>query len=115
MKDGEGMKTGTLIEPMIDPSARDFLKQHHAEPDLQTVCDLVRACFPELQALEVRLVEDPDEENHTWVAFHVLMPATHPRDLLRSQERSYHEQHGRVISRPYHPFSFGLAIEFMPG
>jgi hypothetical protein len=104
------MKAATSCEPTLQPEARDFLRQHQGESAFQKACELVRACFPEMTALDVHLLEDPDEENHTWVVLDVLMPASHPRKLLQAQEAHYYEQLARQMRLPYHPFSFSLIV-----
>lgn len=104
------MKIATSCEPSLKSDVREFLKQHQGEAALQTACELVRACFPELKAIQVDLLEDPDEENHTWVVLNVLMPTSHPPDLLKAQKTQYYQQLARQLSLPYHPFSFGLRV-----
>jgi hypothetical protein len=105
------MKIATSCEPILESNVREFLKQHQGEVALQTACELVRACFPELKAIQVDLLEDPDEDNHTWVILNVLMPATHPPDLLKAQETNYYQQIAQQSSLPYHPFSFSLKVD----
>jgi hypothetical protein len=99
-------------ELTLRPGVAEFLKHHAAEADFETVCELARTCFPELRGIEVWLLEDPDEENHTWVALHVVMPASHPAEVLRTQKNRYYEEVTRRITRPYHPLSFSLHTDF---
>jgi hypothetical protein len=107
------MATAAPEEPKVDPSVVDFIKRHGAEADFQKVCELVRTCFPERRAIKVWLLEDPDEDGHTWVVLNVLLPGSHPPELLRVQQNRYHEGFVQQVSRPYHPLSFGLTVDFM--
>src|SRR6267378_936921 len=105
------MKVATSCEPTFQPEARDFLRQHHGETAFQKACELVRICFPEMTALHIGLVEDPDEDNHAWVVLEVLMPPSHSPDLLQAQEARYYEELARQLPQPYHPFSFSLILD----
>ena len=94
----------------FEPGAIEFVRQHGAEAHLASACDLVRECFPELREISVRLQEDPDEDNHTWVVMQVEMPAGHPQHLLSEEQKRYHEEFVRRPSLPYHPLSFALDV-----
>ena len=106
----------TVIAPQegqLEPGITEFLKCHGAEAAFQTVRELVRACFPQYCAIEVRLVADPDEEDRRWVVWRVLLPASCTAEQLRVQRLRYYEE---LVSRL--PFTyrqlFGLVIGFVP-
>ena len=103
------MSTATLIEPVLEAGVVEFLRQHEAEKKFQSVLALARACFPDPQAIEVRLRADPDEDNHAWVALHVVVPAATSRELLKSQRNRFHAELVR-LALPYHPVSFTLSL-----
>jgi hypothetical protein len=92
----------------LQPGVAEFLRRHGVEGQLHAACDLVHDCFPESRAVSVRLQEDPDEDNHTWVVLHVLLPAGHPEELLTTQRHRYYEELVRRPKLPYHPLSFAL-------
>ena len=100
------------VECKLASGVEEFLKDHDAEADFRSHCELVRSCFPDLRAIQVRLLEDPDEENHTWVGLHVFLPPSYPPELLRAQQRQYYEKLWDLPARPYHPLSFVLSIQF---
>ena len=107
------MNIVTSCEPSLEPGVRDFLRKHQGEAACQKACELARACFPELTSLRARLLEDPDEDNHTWVVLDVLMPASHRPESLRAQEMRYYEELARQLPLPYHPFSFSLFADII--
>jgi hypothetical protein len=105
------MSTATSISPIVEAEAIEFLSRHDGQSALENACHLVRKCFPELGSIHVRLLEDPDEENHTWVLIQVLMPPSHSPELLQEQQARYYEELARRNPLPYHPFSFSLMLD----
>src|SRR5438477_10836648 len=105
------MNEANYCELKLETGVREFLRQHQSEAAFEWACDLIRTSFPELKAIRVRLLEDPDEDDHTWVVFHVLMPAAHPPELLWAQQNRYYEELARQNTTPYHPFSFSLMLD----
>jgi hypothetical protein len=99
------------VKANLGPGVREFLRQHQSEAALEWAYELARRSFPELEAINVRLLEDSDEDNHTWVVFHIVMPAAHPPELLQAQQNRYYEELARQNTTPYHPFSFSLMLE----
>ncbi len=105
----------TLSERItVEPDVLPFLRRHGGEAALQTACAIVGSCFPDFRALEVWLLEDPDEENHTWVKLQVWVPAASPPELLRTKSARFHEELDRQLKLPYHPFSFSLTTQVSP-
>jgi hypothetical protein len=104
------MTLATVVEPVLEAGVADFLKRHNAEAAFRTVCDLVRACFPELRAFKVWLLDDPDEEGRTWAKLHGFLPAAHPRDTLQAQRLSYYDQLVEQLSLEYFPL-FALSLD----
>jgi hypothetical protein len=107
------MGTTTSPELTFEPGVIEYLRQHNLEAKFQVVSEAARARFPEARAIQVRLLEDPDEEDHTWTVLQVLLPASHPSELLRSQQRQYGETLLERLPLADHPF-FGLTFRFMP-
>jgi hypothetical protein len=106
------MNLATSPALIVEPSAREFMKQHGAETAFDRHCELVYRCFPEARSVHVRLLEDPDEENHTWVVLQAFLPASHPHDVLQAQNKRYHDELVQTERLPYHPLSFSLALDF---
>lgn len=105
------MSVGACLEPVLEADVGAFLERRSLEGKFQEVCELARDCFPEVRALHVGLLVDPDEEQRTWVVLHVLLPAGHPADLLQRQRLRYHELLVEQLPLQYHPF-FGLVLAF---
>jgi hypothetical protein len=105
------MNIAASCEPVLEPNASEFIKRHNGEAAFQRVCELLRGCFPELASIHVRLLEDPDEDDHTWVVLNVLIPASYPTELLQAQEKRYYEELTQQAQIPYHPFSFSLMVD----
>src|SRR5262249_38658115 len=101
----------TTPELVLEPGVPEFLSRHHAEGPFQTACEQVRACFPELRAFRVCLLDDPDEEGHTWVVLNPWLPAGHPPELLLDQRQRFHEELVQRLS-PACRTLFGLSIDF---
>jgi hypothetical protein len=54
-------------DPFLEPEVVALLQHHSAEVEFQTACELTREFFPERRGIKVSLLDDPDEEGHTWV------------------------------------------------
>ena len=106
------MSITTCLEPLLETGVEEFLKRHDLEAEFQKVCELVRDCFPEMRALHIGLLDDPDEDNRRWVVLHVLVPPAHPTDLLQTQRLRYHERLVDQLPLAYHPY-FGLVVDFL--
>jgi hypothetical protein len=107
------MSSATSGSQIIEAEVLDFLGRHDGLSALESACDLVRKCFPELASIHVRLLEDPDEENHTWVLIQVFVPPSSPVEVLREQQARYYDELKRRNPLPYHPFSFSLMLDTM--
>ena len=105
------MSLTTSREPVLEAGESEFLKRHDAEAAFQTVCELVRTYFPELRAINVWLLEDPDEDDHTWAVVHVFMPAAYSQEVLQEQLRRYHKELVKRLPFKYLPL-FGLMTDF---
>lgn len=106
------MSTVNAWEVTLDPDVTEFLRRHDAEVAFRNACDRVRDCFPEANGLKVWLLEDPDEDNHTWVVLHVQMPASHRTERLQAQKYRCYDELARQVPLPYHPLSFTVMIGF---
>ena len=102
------MSAVTSREVKLEAGVAEFLKRHGAEAAFQTACALVRECFPDSSTINVSLLEDPDEENHTWVVLEVSIPTASSTELTRAQEDRFFEEMRRRVPLPYHPLSFSL-------
>lgn len=103
--------SATTSQPLtLETGVNEFLQLHGGCADFQKACEVARQCFPEAHGLKVWLLEDPDEENHTWVMLDVLLPSSNPPDLYRGQMARFHEELAQHVPRPYHPFSFSLSM-----
>ena|SRR2546425_1065794 len=102
------------MECTLAAGVEEFLTHHHAEADFQHHLELVRSCFPDSQGIRVRMLDDPDDEDHTWVAFHLLLPRNYPPELLQDKRLRYYERLRALPPRPYHPLSFALTVDFTP-
>ena len=63
--------TVSTIEPKIADGVLELLRQNECEGELEPQIELVRECFPEGRALEVRLRPDPDEDGRIWIVLSV--------------------------------------------
>lgn len=107
------MTLTVLQEPELTPEVAEFLRQHSAEAAFRVVNQLVGTCFPELCSIDVRLMDDPDEEDRRWVVCHVLLPASYPPDQLQTQRLRYYEELvSRLSFQERH--LFGLILDFIP-
>ena len=105
-----GVSTSPAVT--IQPEVYDHLRRFGAEASLPTACDLVRECFPELRRLEVRLLDDPDEDGRAWVVLDAVLPASYTEDAARSQRRRFDELALERLPRERVPsFSYSLHIE----
>jgi hypothetical protein len=68
------------------------MKQHAAEEEFQTTCDLIRLCFPEVRQIRAYLQEDPDKDDRFHLIVHITMPPSQRMDLLAAQRRHFSEQ-----------------------
>lgn len=103
------MSVTTSRELLVEPEVAEFLRQHHADGAFQTALGIVRGLFPDL-GLKVWLLEDPDEENHTWIILEVATLTADPEQTLRHQINRFHEELRQRLALPYHPFSFSLLL-----
>jgi hypothetical protein len=66
-----------------------------------------------MRGAATRLVADPDEDDRTWAVLEIVLPASHPAELLHAQRVRYSEE---VVKRV--PFrrtpAFSLAVTFSP-
>jgi hypothetical protein len=104
------MASATMNELVFEEDVQEFLSRHGGVSALQSEGQFVRSLFPQAVRISIRLVEDPDEENHTWVVLSVLLPQSVFPETVEQQRRHYFEQQTQREQLPYHPFSFGLAI-----
>jgi hypothetical protein len=96
----------------LDAGVAEFLSRHGAEAAFRNACDLVRTCFPQSRGIRVWLLEDTNEDNHTWVVLHIQMPASQPAERLQAQKDRYYNELARQVTLPYHPLSFSAMIGF---
>ncbi len=109
------MTAAIFPEPVLESGVREFLQRHSAEADFFQVLEFVRGCFPESRTVRAGLIEDPDEENHTWVMLEVTIPASCSPDTIRAQRNNFHQRLAQEIVRSYHPLSFSLAVRRAEG
>jgi hypothetical protein len=91
------MSTAAPSPLIVEPSVSEFLKREGAEMEFQTICDLVRRCFPDLCRVEAMLREDVDEVGWWRVVLHVIVPKSYPEDLFRAEQLSYHNAFVREV------------------
>jgi hypothetical protein len=97
-----------------DDQVEEFLREHGAESAWQTLSEVIQTCFPEVQQVRMWLLNDPDEDDRTWVMVQVLLPADHPAATLQDQRRQYAEMLVRRLPVEYHSL-FGLSVGFAQG
>lgn len=95
---------------LLEDGVLDFFNKFGNEAALTSACEIVRECVPELQTLRVWLLEDPDEDNHTWVVLQVMMPGSHSVELVNERQNRFCELLTERLPLPYHPFSFSLEL-----
>ncbi len=105
------MSAGVSQEVLVTPEVQGFLQRHAGDEALAKALSIARTIFPESRGIEVRLVEDPDEENHAWINVCLTLPLSPASDLLQEHRQRFHEEIERQIALPYHPFSFALSVE----
>lgn len=108
------MSTAITPELMLKPEVAEYLKRKGTEADFRTAWEIVRECFPARHNVEVELQEDPDEDGRCWVVFAITLPDSYSLDVLREQERRYHElKMERLAANPDPAFSlwFNFAQE----
>jgi hypothetical protein len=104
------MNVQLFPELSVEPTVIDFIQAHNAQGALETACAVIRDSFPELRSIRVRLVEDPDEEDHTWILLKVLLPGADAVESAHPRGDRFYEELNRQLPLPYHPFSFSLEI-----
>lgn len=97
-------------ELFMEPGVADFLKRHDAGAAFQTALELVRKYFPDVMAVRVSTIEDPDEDNHTWVALDIRVPIQDPEETFRKEIDGFNMELGQRLGFLYHPLSFSLSV-----
>src|ERR1700678_136921 len=106
------MATTATQELAVDSSISDFLIRHDAEGEFRKVCKLVRASFPALIGLELKLQEDPDDDGRAQVVVCATLPEVYPDDQLQASMRRYHERLVAGLPLSYCPL-FALVFAFV--
>jgi hypothetical protein len=99
-----------LSEVTLDAEVPGFLERHNAAAPLQTVCAIVRRCFPKAGPIHVQLTEDPDEDNHTWIVLETTLQGAESAEEFKQQKDRWYDEQAR-LPWAYHPFSFSLDIK----
>jgi hypothetical protein len=86
------MSVSTSPNVTIGSGVQDFLRQNDAETAFQTICELIRECFPETLSVEAELQEDHDEPNWWRVRMLFTLPAACPLERVLEQQRLFQEQ-----------------------
>ncbi len=76
----------------IGPGVQEFLRKNDAEAAFQTICEILRECFPQTLAIDGQLEEDHDEPGWWRVVVGVTLPDSIPPDIWVDQHRRYHER-----------------------
>jgi hypothetical protein len=86
------MSQMTIPLPVLDAAAREFLKRNDAEKEFQTVCALVRECFPQLLKLEAELKDDHDEPGRQLLVVYAHVSESGYGPEYREQVVRYHDR-----------------------
>jgi hypothetical protein len=104
------MPVASAIAPPLTRDVDDFLQRHGAKEAFETICEMARDCYPDLEGMDFSLRDDPDVDTREWLAIEIRIP----RSLactkeLRDRERSYHSRFVTEIPSCLCPlFTLGL-------
>ena len=107
------MSVSTSPTVTIGLGVQEFLRKNDAEAALQTICEILRECFPQPLAIEARLEEDHDEPGWWRVVVDVALADPITPDTWVDQHRRYHERRGERVPLPQNSL-FVTAFEFAP-
>ena len=83
------MSVSTSPNVTIGPGVPEFLRKNDAEAAFQTICELIRECFPETLAIDAELQEDHDEPGWWRVPIWYTLPAASSLEHVMKQERLF--------------------------
>lgn len=86
------MSVSTAPNVTVGPGVQEFLRKNDAEAAFQTICELIRECFPETIAVEAEFQEDHDEPGWWRVRILFTLPAASPLNHVLEQQRLFHER-----------------------
>jgi hypothetical protein len=87
----------------VPPEVRDFVRKNRAEVSFRAVVSLVRECYPQLAGIDVKLLDDPDEEDWKRTMLVVRMPSIDFEELMSQKDR-YHDRLVREVPLDQIPF-----------
>ena len=88
------------------------VRRKSAQVEFENFRETIVDHFPDTQLIEVRLVEDPDENDRCWVVFQIVFPAElEIGEVLEKRRRFYKdfESRGPHVPWPICTFSFRFA------
>jgi hypothetical protein len=107
------MSVSTAPNVTIGPGVQEFLRKNDAESAFQTICEIIRECFPDTRAIDAQLEEDHDEPGWWRVTVDVTLADSITPDTWVDQHKRYHELRGERIRLPENSL-FVTAFEFSP-
>lgn len=80
------MLSATALEIVVPDDVIAEVRRKNSEVEFNAFRDVVANHFPHAQAFSLRLLEDPDEEDRSWVVFevrilHALTPAEYTNEI----------------------------------
>jgi hypothetical protein len=92
------MSISTAPSVTIGPGVQEFLRRNDAEAAFQTICEIIRECFPETRAIGAQLEEDHDIAGWWRIVVSVTLPDSIPTDTWLDQHKRYHERRGHSLT-----------------
>ncbi len=86
------MSVSTSPTVTIGLGVQEFLRKNDAEAALQTICEILRECFPQTLALDAQLEEDHDTPGWWRIVVGVMLPDAIPPDTWLDQQKRYVER-----------------------
>jgi hypothetical protein len=66
------MPVSATLEMIVPDAVMAEVHRKNAEVEFQAFADLVAEQFSDARSIELRLLEDPDEDDRCWVVFEVI-------------------------------------------
>ena len=96
----------------ISPDVDEFLRNNGAQVAFQTICELIRECFPEVLSVQTDLIEDHDEPGWQRVRIWFTLPAASDLEHVLEQQRLFLERFMSLfLKAPLSPWGRGVGGE----
>ncbi len=97
------IKTAPAIEPVIHEGVMEMLQRYDCVAEFWDRVALARECVPEMRSLEVRLLDDPDEQGNVWVKFEAFLARPQPWDERHAREKYYVQEAAKRFKSRFTP------------